>query len=181
VAGSGLAASDSHFSEDILQDLIPIVGFALFNVVAYNDIRTFRIPNVLVAAITLLAVARLIVVGDPSAAVYTVSASVGLLVVGFVLFWQGFIGGGDAKLITAAVLLVGYNDLFSFLAVMGICGALISLAVLVIHRYLPLYVGPRFAALLPNARLAVPYGVAVAAAGSVILFFQSPFLSSFIG
>jgi Flp pilus assembly protein protease CpaA len=64
---------------------------------------------------------------------------------------------------------------------MGICGALISLAVLVIHRYLPLYAGPRLAVLLPKERLAVPYGVAIATAGSVTLFLQAPLATSFIG
>jgi prepilin peptidase CpaA len=181
VGGSGLAASDSHFSENILQNLITLVGIVLFIVAAYSDVKTFRIPNLLVAAVALLAVTRLIVLADPNAALYTVVASVALLVVGFVLFWQGFIGGGDAKLITAAALLVGYHDLFSFLVLMGLCGGLISLAELVIHKYLPLYAGPRFAVLLPKARLAVPYGVAIATAGSVTLIFQTLFATSFLG
>jgi prepilin peptidase CpaA len=181
VGGSGLAASDSHLSEDILQNLITLVGIALFILAAYSDVKTFRIPNVLVFAVALLAVTRLIVIGDPSVALYTMGASVIVLAIGFVLFWQGIVGGGDAKLITAAALLVGYHDLVPFLLFMGICGALISLAVLVIHRFLPLYAGPRLAVLLPTARLAVPYGVPIATAGSVTLFFQSPFATSFIG
>ena len=164
-----------------MQNFITLVGIALFIVAACSDVKTFRIPNVSVVAVALLAVTRLIVIGDPSVAVYTIGASLIVLAIGFVLFWQGFVGGGDAKLITAAALLVGYHDLFSFLVFMGICGALISLAALVIHKYLPLYLGPRLATLLPKARLAVPYGVAIAAAGSVTLLFQSAFLSSFIG
>jgi prepilin peptidase CpaA len=163
-----------------LQTIISFVGIALFIIAAFSDVKSFRIPNLLVAAVALLAVARLIVVGDPSAAVYTVGASAMVLAIGFVLFWQGIVGGGDAKLITAAALLVGYHDLFSFLVVMSICGALISLAVVAIHKYLPLYAGPRLAAFSPRARLAVPYGVAIATAGSVTLLFQSPFATSFI-
>ena len=158
-----------------MQTFITIAGIALFIVAAYSDVKSFRIPNKLVAAVALLAVTRLIAIGDPSVALYTVGASVALLAVGFVLFWQRFIGGGDAKLITAAALLVGYKDLLPFLLVMGICGAAISLAALAIHKYLPLYAGPRLAAFLSNARLAVPYGVAIATAGSVTLFFQSTF------
>jgi prepilin peptidase CpaA len=176
-----LTASDfAYYLEDILQTIITLVGIAFFIVAAYSDVKTFRIPNALVAAVALLAVTRLIVIGDPSVALYTVGASAILLIVGFVLFWQGFIGGGDAKLITAAALLIGYHDLPSFLLLMGICGALISLAALAIHKYLPLHLGPRLTVLLPKARLAVPYGVAIAIAGSVTLFFQSP-VSFFIG
>ena len=56
---------------------------------------------------------------------------------------------------------------------MGICGALVSLALLFIHNYLPLWLGPRLAVLMPKARLAVPYGVAIATAGTVTLLLQS--------
>jgi prepilin peptidase CpaA len=163
-----------------LQTLISLVSIVLFIVAAYSDVKSFRIPNLLVAAVACLGVARLIVIADPDVAFYTVGASVPLLVIGFVLFAQGFVGAGDVKLITATALLIGYHDLLSFLLFMGICGALMSLAVLVIHRYLPLYAGPRTAVLLPT-RLAVPYGVPIAAAGSVTLFLQIPLATSFIG
>jgi prepilin peptidase CpaA len=164
-----------------LLPIIPLMGTALFILAAYSDIKTFRIPNVLVVAVALLGVTRLILVGDPSIALYTVGASAVLLIVGFLLFWQGIVGGGDAKLVTASALLIGYHDLFSFLVVMSICGALISLFALAIHRLLPLYAGPRLTVLLPKAQLAVPYGVAIAAAGVVTLFFQAPLATSFIG
>ena len=164
-----------------MQTIISLVGIALFIVAAYSDVKSFRIPNSLVAAVALLAVVRLIVIGDPSVALYTVVASVVLLAVGFGMFALGYIGGGDAKLITAATLLVGYNDLLSFLLFMGICGAVMSFAALIIHRYLPLYAGPRLAVLLPKARLAVPYGVAIASAGIASLFFQSSLATSLIG
>jgi prepilin peptidase CpaA len=164
-----------------LQTIISFAGIGLFILAAYSDVKTFCIPNVLVAAVALFGVTRLIVNGDPSIALYTVGASAGLLVVGFLLFWQGFVGGGDAKLLTASVLLIGYHDLFSFLAVMSICGALISLVALVIHRFLPLYAGPRLTVLLPKAQLAVPYGVAIATAGGVTLLLQSPLATPFIG
>jgi prepilin peptidase CpaA len=74
------------------------------------------------------------------------------------------IGGGDAKLIAATALLVGYHDLFNFLLLMSVCGALLSLAILLMHR------SPTAAA--PKARLPVPYGVAIAAGGGVTLLFQ---------
>jgi len=153
-----------------LQTTILLVGIVLFIFAAYGDVKTFRIPNALVAAVALLGVTRLIVIGDPSAALYTVGASFAVLVVGFLLFWQGLAGSGDAKLITAAVLLVGYDDLLGFLFAMGICGALVSLAILVPHW-----------SERSKRKLTVPYGVAIATAGSVTLFFQSPFATSFIG
>jgi prepilin peptidase CpaA len=158
--------------EDILHTTILLAGIVLFIFAAYSDVKSLRIPNKLVAAIALLAVTRLIVLGDPTVAFYTVGASTVLLVIGFVLFWQGFVGGGDAKLVTAAALLVGYHDLFSFLFLTSLCGGLVSLATLVIHRYVPLFLGPKLALLVPG-RLSVPYGAAIAGGGIVTLLFQS--------
>jgi prepilin peptidase CpaA len=152
-----------------LQNLITLIGIALFFIAAYSDVKSFRIPNLLVAAVALLAVTRLIVVGDPGAAIHTVGASVILLAFGFVLFWQGIVGAGDAKLITAAVLLIGYKDLPSFLIFMSICGALLALATFATRRQ------------KPNAKLYIPYGVAIVTAGCVTLLFQSPFVTFFIG
>jgi prepilin peptidase CpaA len=162
-----LPTPDSH-SEDILQTTISFLGIVLFIIAAYSDVRSFRIPNLLVGAVALLAVARLIVIGDPSAAVYTVGASVIVLAIGFVLFSRGFVGAGDAKLITAAALLIGYNDLLSFLVFMSICGAVISLAAFVTKTN------------QKAKTLYIPYGVAIATAGSVTLLFQSPFVGALL-
>jgi prepilin peptidase CpaA len=162
--------------ENILQTIITLVGIALFIFAAYGDVKSFKIPNAVVGAVALLGATRLIVIGDSSAALYTVGASFAVLTVGFVAFWQGLVGGGDAKLITAAALLVGYNELFSFLFLMSLCGGLVTLATLVIHRYVPLFLGPKLATLVPTARLSVPYGAAIAGGGIVTLLFQSSFL-----
>jgi prepilin peptidase CpaA len=151
-----------------LQSIFSFAGIVLFIVAAYSDFKSFRIPNLLVAAVALLGVTRLIVVGDPNAALHTVFASFVLLFIGFVLFWQGIVGGGDAKLITAAALLVGYNDLFSFLFFMSLCGAVISITAFATRQK-------------TKAKLYVPYGVAIAIAGSVTLFFQTALATSFIG
>jgi prepilin peptidase CpaA len=154
--------------EYILQTIVSFVGIALLIVAAYSDVKSFRIPNLLVAAVALLGVTRLIMIGDPGVACYTVGASAILLIAGFLLFCRGFIGGGDAKLITAAALLVGYQDLFSFLIFMCICGALISIAALVTRWR------------QKAKTLYIPYGVAIATAGSVTLLFQSSVVAALV-
>lgn len=158
---------------NILQATIVFIGIVLFVAAAYGDIKSLRIPNKLAIAVAVLGVLRLLVIGDLNFALYTVCTSAIVFIVTFLLFWRGILGGGDVKLLSATVLLVGYHDLFPFLLLMGICGAFISLAVLFIRNLLPLWLGPRLAVLVPPARLVVPYGVAIAAAGSVILLFQS--------
>jgi len=157
---------------NMLQVIIAGTGILLFIVAAYGDIKSLRIPNKLAIAVAILGVFRLLVIGDLNTAIYTIGASAMVFIVTFLIFWRGILGGGDVKLLSATVLLVGYHDLLSFLLIMSICGAFVSLAVLFIRNLLPLWLGPRLAVLVSTARLVVPYGVAIAAAGTVTLLFQ---------
>lgn len=159
-----------------METLILLLGIALFVAAAYGDIKFLRIPNKLAIGVAALGVCRLLAIGDLNTAIYTISTSAIVFIVTFLLFWRGIFGGGDVKLLSATILLVGYHDLVPFLFIMGICGALVSLAVLFIHNYLPLWLGPRSAVLVPKIQLAVPYGVAIAAAGTVTLLHQSSYI-----
>ncbi len=163
-----------------LQLIILFLGIGIFAVVAYGDIRTRRIPNEMIVAILALAACRIALDGDPHAGLYTLAAAAGLFVATFLLFWRGLLGGGDVKLIGATALLVGYHNFFEFLFVMSVSGALIAVAVLARNR-----LGLRRATALDldaedqaaedreaSARLTVPYGVAIAAAGMVSLLVQ---------
>jgi len=155
-----------------LQKIIAFTAMALLVFAAYSDIRTFRIPNLLVLAIAILGVGRLVLFGNPIAAIYAVSAAVLIFVIGFVLFSRGLIGGGDVKLLIATVLLIRYPDLLSFLMRMGVFGALLSVTIIVVRNYLPPFLGPRLAAQVATIRPAVPYGVAIAGAGIMTLLLQ---------
>jgi prepilin peptidase CpaA len=151
-----------------------LTGIALFVVAAYGDVKTLRIPNKLVIAVAALGVLRLIVLGDPGIAIQTVAASAIVFIAAFLMFWRGLVGGGDAKLITAAALLVGYNSLFNFLLVMGLCGGVVSLVMLATHWRSELVTTDQQP--LPKVRLATPYGVAIAGGGIVTLLFQPSLL-----
>jgi prepilin peptidase CpaA len=153
--------------------LVLLLGIGIFAAIAYGDIRTRRIPNELVVAILALAALRIALIGDPAAALYTLAAGVALFTATFLLFWRGLLGGGDVKLMTATGLLIGYHDLFQFLFVMSISGALVALAVLSRDRLGRRAVtSPAPEDQHPPARLTVPYGVAIAAAGIVTLLVQ---------
>lgn len=169
-----------------METVILFLGIALFVTAAYGDVKTLRIPNSLVIAVAVLGLARLIVIGDLSFAFYTVGVSLLVFIVTFLLFWRGFVGGGDAKLLTAAALLIGYHDLLNFLVLMSLCGALVSLAVLA-TRYRPLSIRGALVSVAvlvdgssgqsqPKLQLAVPYGAAIAAGAIVTLLFQSSLL-----
>ena len=156
-----------------MQLIILVIGLAIFGAVAYGDIRTRRIPNELIVAILALAAFRIAVDGDPRAGLYTLAAAAVLFVATFLLFWRGFLGGGDVKLIGATALLIGYHSFFEFLFVMSISGALVAVAVLARDRLgLRRATTPPLEAQEAQARLTVPYGVAIAAAGIVVLLVQ---------
>jgi prepilin peptidase CpaA len=160
--------------EWVLQAFILVLGSCLFVAVAYRDIRTRRIPNEFIVAILALAALRLALAGDPVAGLYTLAASGILFVATFLLFWRGLLGGGDVKLIGATGLLVGYHNLFEFLFVMSVSGALIAVAILARNRLgLHRATTPAPVDQERQALLTVPYGAAIAVAGIVSLLLQN--------
>jgi prepilin peptidase CpaA len=166
-----------------VQTAILIVGMGILAVIAYGDVRTRRIPNVLTLAIAILGLLRIILVYDPVAAGHTLAAGAAIFVAAFLLFWYGAIGGGDAKLVAATALLVGYHDLFSFLFLMSVCGGALALAMLArdtLRLWLPARwartpLATETAECLAAPAPTVPYGVAVATAGVVMLILNVPF------
>jgi len=153
-------------------------------IIAYGDVRTRRIPNLLAAAIAMLGLVRMIIGDDPIGAIHTIEASAAVFAVAFLLFSCGVLGGGDAKLLAAMVLMIDYDDLFGFLLLMSVCGGVLALAILARDKLsLQPWHHPR-PATTPSAtealgsiggppRSTVPYGVAIAAAGVVTLILET--------
>jgi prepilin peptidase CpaA len=148
---------------------------------AYVDVRRRRIPNAISYMIGSLGLLRILLAGDPITAGWTLAAAAGVLIVGFMFFWGGTFGGGDAKLLTGAVLLIGYHDLFSFIFLMSLFGAVLAVAILIGDRLIPRLRRVTLPAAVPDAAAAaaqrhvwptVPYGVAISAAGMIILVLQ---------
>jgi len=120
-----------------MQTLTTILAISVLIVAAYGDICRRRIPNELAIAIAILGLARMIIAGEPSAALWTLAAGAAVLFTGFLVFWRGLIGGGDAKLLAAVVLLVGYHELADLLLIMSLVGGLLALVVIAIDRLGP--------------------------------------------
>jgi prepilin peptidase CpaA len=164
-----------------------VLATVILALIAYGDMHTRRIPNALSAAIAMLGLTRMALVHDPAAIGLTLVASAAVFAVGFLFFWRGMFGGGDAKLVTAVTLLIGYQDLFGFLFLMSLCGGALALAIVAreeLHRQRSI---PSRAVMTYSAtqagdctaettRTTVPYGVAIAAAGVVTLVFETAFL-----
>jgi len=163
---------------DTVQAIIVTVAIGIFLIIAYGDLRTRRIPNVLAAAIAVLGLARMILAANSVEAGRTLVASAAVFAVGFLLFWRGVLGGGDAKLIGATALLIGSDDLFDFFLLMSVCGGALAFAILVRNRLRPHLTLKAMSMMqcaggsTPLMRPTVPYGVAIAAAGVVVLILR---------
>lgn len=148
---------------------------------AYSDVRTRRIPNAISIGVALLGLVRIALAGDGVAATYTLSAGALIFAAAFVLYWRGAIGGGDAKLVGAVALLIGYREVFGFLILMSVFGGVLALVVLAwdpLCHLLNLVWRPArmksptatAEAEIATLRPTIPYGVAIAAAGAMTLF-----------
>jgi prepilin peptidase CpaA len=98
------------------------------------------------------------------------AAGAAVLVVSFVLFSCGWIGGGDAKLAAVTALWFGFAHLFDYLIYSSIFGGALTLA-LIQFRLMPLpamLAGREWIERLHHRGGGVPYGIALAAAALVV-------------
>jgi prepilin peptidase CpaA len=167
----------------IFSNLIILTAVLLLAYAGYTDIRAFRIPNSVCAAVAVLGLFKLLLfwsLGDMTtpAALQTISAAGIILLVGLLSFALGLIGGGDAKLISATVLLIGSHDFLPFMVTMSILGAVFAIALQAFkHSPLPSSLGPKFAVFTidSDTKTMVPYGVAIGVAGSATILPQLQF------
>jgi prepilin peptidase CpaA len=149
-------------------------------IIAYHDVRTRHIPNALSLTIATLGLTRIALADEAVAGWYTLAAATVTFAGTFAMFRFGAIGGGDAKMIPATALLIGYRDLLDFLFLMSLCGGALALATIAMENLeWPLRGFWRPADLptsaetdrvrVPPKASTVPYGFAVAAAGVITL------------
>jgi prepilin peptidase CpaA len=144
---------------------------ALMAFAASSDLLTMTISNRLSLALAggfiLLAIATDI--GLPVLGMHLAAAAV-VLVISFIFFTQGWIGGGDAKLAAATALWFGFDYLLDYMVYAALFGGVLTVLLLQ-FRKLPL---PNVLARQPwILRLhekggGVPYGIALAAAALAV-------------
>ncbi len=140
---------------------------------AMFDLLTMTIPNrismALVAAFVLVAPLS----GLPLSAIgMHAAAGAIMLVVGFTLFSFGVLGGGDAKLLAATTLWIGFDSMSDFLLCVGVLGGVLCGLILAFRIYVPaaLIVGhaPDWLTKLHGKGNGVPYGLAISAAALIL-------------
>jgi prepilin peptidase CpaA len=135
------------------------------------DLLTMTIPNrictVLVASFFLAAATT--GVGWSVVGVH-VLMGVAVLIVSIILFANGVLGGGDAKLIAAAALWLGPDQFLPYAFLVTLFGGILALAMLK-YRSLDLLPGwlakQRWALRLHEQKCGLPYGIALGAAGLI--------------
>lgn len=151
--------------DPIKYGLLAMLAIALL-VAAFTDLKSRRIANWLNAAIALAA--PLFWWATGMALWPDVAMQLGLAVATFlllsILFALKAMGGGDVKLLTALALWIAPAHYFQLLIVMALLGGVLTIVF-----------GAWHVAMRQKHKLAIPYGVAIAAAGLwVIASFYVP-------
>lgn len=135
---------------------------------ASSDLLTMRISNRVILLLVVGFVLVALVIGMPLQELgLHFSCAALVLVVAFILFAFGWIGGGDAKLAAATTLWLGFGLTLPYIVYGSLLGGVLTLALLSVRQF-PLPVAlmkVRWIERLHNKATGVPYGIALAAAG----------------
>lgn len=150
----------------VLDTAILLVFPAAMAFAGAMDLLTMNIPN---RVSIVLAVAFFVAAAMAGFPLETIAAHVGagalVLAAAIALFAAGWLGGGDGKLMAAAALWIGFDDLVPYFAMVAILGGVLALSILA-YRQLPAAAlpGPDWALRLHRAGTGIPYGLAIAGA-----------------
>lgn len=156
----------------MITDVIRLLLFpALMAFAASSDLLTMTISNRLSLALAGGFFLLMIVTGmSLHAAGMHVAAAAIVLVVAFVFFSQGWIGGGDAKLAAATALWFGFDYLLDYLIYASLFGGALTLAIIQFRKIpLPAMLARQGWILrLHETDAGIPYGIALAAAALAV-------------
>src|SRR5215472_5236299 len=97
-------------SPELVKTLALLVFAGLIIVAALKDLASFTIPNWISAALAATFAPAALAAGIPIGAIgLSFALALGVLAVAAGLFALGWVGGGDAKLMTAATLWLGHQ------------------------------------------------------------------------
>jgi prepilin peptidase CpaA len=158
---------------DTFRTLSSLAFAALVIVAALKDLASFTIPNWISIALALAFAPAAWLAGLSLGAIgVSVAVAFGVLLAAIGMFALGWIGGGDAKLMTAASLWVGLKGLAAFAVWTGVAGGGLALSLLALRSawLRPVTIaGPAWTRRLATPGEAAPYGVAIAF-GALIAF-----------
>lgn len=149
-----------------------------------KDLISYTIPNWISLALIAAFLPAALISGAPLSQIgLCLAVGLGALVLGMGMFAAGWIGGGDAKLLAAGALWMGWPGALMFLVYTGLAGGALTLAILTLRSgYLaPAVAGaPAWVRKLGANGGALPYGVAIAI-GALAAFPQGALAIAVLG
>jgi prepilin peptidase CpaA len=135
------------------------------------DIARMEIPNRISVLLVVLYAPFALAVGAPFGAIgLHLAIGAAALLGGYVLFQLNVFGGGDAKILAAAMVWTGLGAAIPFLYWTALAGGLLSLTLIIARRTVsPSPAHPAFLSRLLNREIGAPYVVAIAAGGLAAL------------
>lgn len=131
------------------------------------DLLTMTIPNrISLALIAGFVLAALLAGLSTHAILMHLAAGALILAIGIAMFAARLLGGGDAKLMAAASLWIGFDHLIPFFAMIAVLGGALAILLLAYRRVpaaaLP---GAEWVTRLHKSDSGMPYGLAIAGGG----------------
>ena len=165
----------------MLADAIRLLLFpALMAFAASSDLLTMTISN----RVSLILVGSFFVLafwsGMPLATIgMHVAAGLAVLVVTFIFFARGWIGGGDAKLAAATALWLGFEQLLNYLTIASLLGGVLTLLIMRFRLMTlpPALANQEWVNRLHRMDSGVPYGIALAIA-ALMIYPDTPWMKS---
>jgi prepilin peptidase CpaA len=150
---------------------------------ASSDLLTMRIANWLVLLLALgYFVLALFAQLSWSEIGMSVAGAAIVFAVAFAFFAFGWIGGGDAKLISATSLWVGIGMLLPYLIYAALLGGGLTLLIIALRRYpLPAILQrQRWLDRLHDPKVGVPYGITLAIS-ALLVYPETAIFAHFVG
>jgi prepilin peptidase CpaA len=150
----------------MLLDIVRLTFFpALMAFAAASDLFTMTISNRISLALV-GGFAVLAVIGGMSTHDIMLHAGAGALVLvfAFTFFAMGWVGGGDAKLVSATALWFGFAHLMDYLVYAALIGGALTFLIVQFRKWpLPSAIsGQRWVQRLHETKGGIPYGIALA-------------------
>jgi len=146
-----------------LPNVLLIALYLVLALAALTDVWKLRIPNIFPAAIILLFPVWMYSCGWNAQLWQNALVFVGTFLGGLFLFSRGWLGGGDVKLMAAIALWFDFKGAAALYLWMGIGGALLAIAFIILRRMLPAGIAQSTNVASLKARGPIPYGLAISA------------------
>jgi prepilin peptidase CpaA len=140
----------------------------VFIAASTSDVVRYEIPNGL--SLALVAAFLPYAISLPLSAVAAHgAAALCMLGLAAACFAFGLMGGGDAKLLAAAALWMGWHNLAAFILLTAIAGACLGVVLMTLRWFMPRPRAGRWYSRVLDSEEGVPYGVAISGAALVLL------------